>query len=54
MVNDNLGNDIENFSLKVLKDISGTFVTSMCAIGDELGLFKDLVKKWFFDKCGNR
>ncbi len=30
------------FMEKVLKDVSSTFTTAMCAIGDRLGLFKDL------------
>ncbi len=32
----------EKFMEKVFKDISGTLTIAMCAIGDRLGLFKDL------------
>ncbi|KKM87942.1 hypothetical protein LCGC14_1263850 [marine sediment metagenome] len=32
----------EEFMKKVIKDISGTLTIAMCAIGDRLGLFKDL------------
>ena len=33
---------LEEFMGKVIGDLSGTLVTTMCVLGDRLGLFKDL------------